>query len=77
MDDEARWLFDDDEILVFVDHLKGNVLSLRQGRRRRGQVNSVGLAWFDPEIAVSYRFACMRDGAALKQLLESRTADIA
>jgi len=34
-------------------------------------VNSVGLAWFDPEIAVSYRFACMRDGAALKQLLES------
>ncbi len=77
MHDEASRLFDNDEVLVFVDHLKRDVLPPRNCRRRGRNADRIDFAWFDPEIAVSYRFARMSDSAAFDQLPEARTAYIA
>lgn len=77
MHDETGRLFDDDEVFVFVYHVKRDVLALRDGRCGRRNADGEDLARFDPEIAVSYRFARMRDGTALDQLLKARTADVA
>src|SRR5690348_3811057 len=75
--DQASRFFDDDEILIFIDDLQGYVLALRNGRRRRGNADRVDFTGFDPEIAVSYRFASVRNGSVLDQLLKARTADVA
>src|SRR5579872_2634727 len=77
MHDEASRLFDNDEVVVFVDDLKRDVLPPRNCRYRRRNADHIDVAWFDPEIAVSYRFARMSDCAAFDQLLKARTAYIA
>lgn len=55
--DEAGWFFDDDEVLVFINDLEGDFLSLRNRRCRGWNEDYVDFTGFDPEIAVSYRFA--------------------
>ena len=77
MDDQPCRFLDDDEILVLIDDVEGNILALRHCGRWRRDIDRIGLTGFDPEIAVSYRFARMADGAAFDQLLKARAADIA
>ncbi len=77
MHDEAGRLVDDDEVGVLIDDGKRDVLAERRGGQRRRHRDGVGLARFDPEIAVSYRLARVRHGAGREQLLKTRTADIA
>lgn len=77
MHDQAGWLLNNDEILVFMDDLKGYFLAYRNCRRRGRNTNQIDVAGFDPEIDVSYRFARMCDGAACDQLLKARTTYIA
>lgn len=77
MHDEASRLFDNDEVFVFVDHLKRDVLRPRNCRCRGRNADHIDFAGFDPEITVSYRFARMSDSSAFDQLPKARTAYIA
>ena len=77
MHDEASRFFDNDKVLVFVDHLKRDVLPPRNCRYRGRNADRKDVAGFDPEIAVSYRFARVSDSTAFDQLPKARTAYIA
>ena len=59
MHHQPRLLVDDDQILVFVNHLKRDILALRNGRRHRRHRHREIVVRFDPVVGVFYRPALL------------------
>ena len=75
MNDEARRLFDHDQVAVLVNDVQEDRFAAGLSIEWQGHLDNVGLALFDPVIGVSYRFSVVRDAPFLYELLESRTAE--